>query len=47
MDLGPVKKASEEQRVVGGARKRKLALLDLRGYDKEGYKPARWAPAGL
>lgn len=29
MDIGPIKKAAEEQRVVGGARKRKLALLDL------------------
>lgn len=29
MDLGPIKKAAEEQRVVGGARRRKLALLDL------------------
>jgi hypothetical protein len=29
MDLGPIKKAVEEQRVVGGARKRKQALLDL------------------
>lgn len=29
MDIGPIEKAAEEQRVVGGARQRKLALLDL------------------
>lgn len=29
MDLGPIKKAAEEQRLVGGARRKKLALLDL------------------
>lgn len=29
MTLGPHRKAAEEQRVVGGARRRKLALPDL------------------
>lgn len=29
MTLGPLRKAAEKQRVVGGARRRKLALPDL------------------
>lgn len=43
MDLGPVKKAAEEQRVVGGARKRKLALLDLGDVTRKGIS----LPGGL
>lgn len=43
MDLGPIRKAAEEQRVVGGARERKLALLDLGDMTRESMS---W-PGGL
>lgn len=43
MDSGPMKKAAEEQRVVGGARKRKLALLDLGDMTRKSQVGSSWA----